>query len=123
MSEQKVSSKEIELEPAKAVFLALLPWKLNAPQLTAPGKIGFGEVFRYSISVPKAKLEHIFEITVTAPDNSRKRLYSTSAHAPGGNYAGAFRTALNDQPGMWTLMLRDAISGQTVVHRFEMVSK
>ena len=118
VSEQKVSSAEIELEPAKAVFLALLPWQLNAPMLTAPDKIGHGEKFHYTISVPETRLEHIFEITVTAPDGSAKRLYSTIAHASKGCYDGSFQTALNDAPGMWTLTLRDVISGRIVKHNF-----
>ena len=120
VSERKVSSAEIELAPAKAVFLALLPWQLNAPELSAPDKIGFGEMFRYSISVPDAKLEHVFEITVTSPDGSPKRLYSTIAHAPKGRFEGSFRTALNDSPGIWTITIRDVISGKTVKHNFEL---
>ncbi|MBQ6473051.1 MAG: beta-galactosidase [Victivallales bacterium] len=123
VSAQKVSSAEFELEPAKAVFLALLPWKLNAPELTAPAQVVCGEMFRYGIFVPDAKLEHIFEVTVTAPDGSRQRLYSTIAHAPKGHCEGAFRTALNDARGMWSLMLRDVLSGKTINHKFEVVSK
>lgn len=123
VSAGKVSSWTGELAPAKSVFLALLPEKLNSPELSAPKQIGTGKTFTYGITVPGTSLEHIFEINVTAPDGSRKRLYSTVAHAPKGQYKGSFRTALNDQPGTWTLTVREVISGKTLNHKFEVVSK
>jgi len=123
VSPDKVNSWSVELAPAKSVFLALLPEKLNAPELSAPKRIGRGKVFDYRITVPDTSLEHIFEINVTAPDGSRKRLYSTVAHAPKGRFEGSFRTALNDAAGRWTMTVRDVISGAKLTHEFEVVSK
>ena len=123
VSDGKVDSRTVELAPAKSVFLALLPEKLNSPELSAPKQIGPGKIFSYKITVPGTSLEHIFEIKVTAPDGSVKRLYSLIAHAPKGRYEGSFRTALNDQSGTWTLMVRDVISGQIINYKFEFVSK
>ena len=76
-----------------------------------------GETVKYTIT-PKltgTPTSLVYRIEVAAPDGSRSEAYSTKVRTGPGSavYQGALRTALNDQPGTWTLTATEIVSGQS----------
>jgi len=112
----------MEVGPGRAEFYSLLPYEVQGLEIRAPGRVRQGEVLDWSaqlkIKGDKAGL-HIFRITLKSPSGKEIGYYADNVKAEQGRASGKIPLALNDEPGLWTLRIKDTASGQTVDAEFK----
>ncbi len=63
---------------------------------------------------------HVVRLAVVAPDGKESVLYSQNVNTRNGTWRGRIHTALNDQPGTWTVKAREILSGATATAQFRL---
>lgn len=97
----------IQLEPGKAVLLAVYPYRIKAPEIEAMDRKN-----TFSIRIPvRQPAAHTVRIQVFGPDHKERPHYGKVLYLAKG--AGEFNLpfALNDDPGAWTIEVTEAASG------------
>ena len=109
-----------ELVPAEAALFALLPAKIDRVQLRIERKaVRPGGKQHYLVQTdPRPVFSSVVCVEVYAPDDRLLRIHSTNIAAPNGIASGAFRTALNAQPGTWRVRAVGAVSGKSAESSF-----
>jgi len=106
----------MEVGPGRAEFYSLLPYKVKGLEINVSGRIRQGEILEWNARLKtgggKAGL-HIFRITLVSPHGKEVACYSANVKAEQGRASGKIAMAFNDEPGAWTLRIKDAASGQT----------
>ncbi|MDD2708343.1 MAG: beta-galactosidase trimerization domain-containing protein [Verrucomicrobiae bacterium] len=108
---------KIEIEPAKGLLFALLPYKVKNVTIGMPGSIGQGETLAYESAVTgegAAPLgTHIMRVELTSPMGKEVSHYVDNVVAMNGKCSGMFPLALNEAVGKWKIRVRDVASGMT----------
>ena len=110
----QVDTVGVSLAPGRAQLFSLLPYAVNALNLAAPEAVPRGEPLRFSAELAvsaAAPGHHVFRVSLVSPQEGRTPWYARNLEAPGGRLRGEFRLALNDEPGRWTLRVRDVATG------------
>ncbi len=115
----KVTEAPLPLHVQEAALFARLDYRITGLSLTA-GSVARGQAVPIAVALATtAKPErHVVHLDVVAPDGTRSYFYTRNVELREGKYAGAIYTALNDQPGMWTITAREVISGRTAKAAF-----
>jgi hypothetical protein len=104
----------VQIRPAEAKVYALLPYRVKALRLTAPGQVRAGEDITVRVSVDAEADtvgDHVFRIEVARPDGERVYPYCRNVFAKEGRFTDAIPFALNDATGEWRLSVRDVLTG------------
>lgn len=108
---------EALLAPGHCNMYSLLPYRVDAVKLRPKSAtVAPGAEVEYLVSVDvtggKRGL-HVFRMEVTGPDGELREYYGAQLVAKRGATGGAFRLALNDSPGAWTITATDIATGVT----------
>ena len=63
---------------------------------------------------------HVVRLEVLAPDGKKSFFYTQNVNTKAGSWQGELHTALNDQPGAWTVKAREILSGTTATTTFRL---
>ena len=110
---------------AEAALFALLPAPIDSIRLRiSESDLRPGGKQRYSIGVkPRPAFSPVVRVEVYTPDGRLLRIHSANIAAHNGIASGAFRTALNAQPGIWQVRATDAVSGRAAESSFVLKSR
>lgn len=101
--------------PTDIVALALLPYRVRKlTAVCAADQPRQGESIAVDAALDAGDAEparHAVHVTVTGPDGAVRRHYSDNALLENGRCRVEIPLALNDPPGTWQAVLRDAVSG------------
>jgi hypothetical protein len=102
------------LEP---IVLAVVPYKIEGISLSVdPGKVEQGRKLRYSIKVNPSdaakREEQVVRIQFINPRGQEVEYYGGNIPV-NGSAVQELRLALDEIPGVWTIVARDVISGST----------
>jgi len=115
----------MEVGPGRAEFYSLIPYKVKGLEINVPGRIRQGETLEWNARLKtgegKAGL-HIFRITLVSPQGKEIACYAANVKAEQGRASGKIPMAFNDEPGAWTLRIKDTASGQTADAGFKVNS-
>jgi len=105
---------EAEIEPAVPELFALVKGKIGGVDLRAPSSSRLGEEVRIDFRVRgAANIRSVAKVVVTDPTGRQIRFYGGNENVTDGAGSAVFRTALNDQSGIWHVAVSEVISGQT----------
>jgi len=107
--------------PGIGKVFSLLPYRVRRLNLTAPKAVAQGEVVNWSATLADAmgSERHILHLSLTDPQGRKLRHYSRNVACRGGEAAGELHLALNDELGVYRLIVTDAatgVSGQAAIH-------
>jgi hypothetical protein len=98
----------------EAHLYALLPYPVKAIRIEGPSAAKPGETSEFAVSVEadggKPGL-HVFRVEVLGPAEESLRYHAATLRAEGGRVRWTIPWALNEQPGRYTLVAKDAASG------------
>jgi len=111
---------ETQVEPAKGMLFALLPYEVKGLKLNAPKRIGQGEIFAYEAAIEGAEHPglHVFHVDFVSPKGEQISYYAANAVGENGQGKGSVALALNEAIGEWKLKVRDAATGMTAEQAF-----
>jgi hypothetical protein len=116
----RVDGFSVPIESAEAKFFAALPYEVGDIAVTV-SDVHSGSVANVSVKVDvpaDAKDCHPVLVEIYDPNGVRNRLYSGVCDAKGGVGYHAFRTALNDIPGRWRVIVTDYVTGKKALAAF-----
>jgi hypothetical protein len=111
----------VQLEPFDPTVLSISPVPLPGLMVSAPPRLGRGQSGQVGLSfsgfTPAAN--HVFRVEVVDPAGKIAPQYSGNVLAPAGKADKLLPLALNDQPGNWTIRVKDQLSGQVQTKSIE----
>jgi hypothetical protein len=116
---------EVDLAPGEARVLALLPYRLRSivaepvgrpTDAMRPGPELFEVRLRRVGDGPWAP--HVLDIRVEGPDGRPREELGRVLDVTGGCLEFVVPFASSDRPGLWTLRMRDALTGVSAIRRF-----
>lgn len=116
-----VKEAPLPLRVQEAALFARLDYRITGVSLTA-GSVARGQAVPIAVAVATTSKpeRHVVHLEVIAPDGTRSFFYTRNVELRDGKYAGVINTALNDQPGVWTINAREVISGKTAKATFRL---
>lgn len=113
---------KIEIEPAKAMLFALLPYKTKGIKLNLNTRMRRGAKLEYNAEVEIDGTEkpglHVLHVELISPKGEILPHYSENTLAANGKTSGYIALALNDEPGKWKMRVRDVATGITTEKTF-----
>jgi beta-galactosidase GanA len=111
----QVASTQAVAAPGDTVLYACLPYKVNSLQVKAPASVKAGQPLSLTATVQAAgKLgDHVLHVELIDPAGQSPLPYRSNQLAPGGKLDLTLPLALNDQSGIWTVQVRDVLTGTT----------
>ncbi|MBI4893233.1 MAG: beta-galactosidase [Acidobacteria bacterium] len=113
---------DITLDPYQPALYAFSPVAIEPLRVAAPREVNRGEMATLALAVgdrtPAAT--HVFHVEVRNPEGKAVAHYTANVIAPNGRAAHLWRTARNDAPGRWTVVVKDALTGQTQTREIEL---
>lgn len=108
------TSLEITLDPYQPALYAFSPAAIEPLRVSAPGELQRGQLATISLAIgdrtPAAT--HVFHLELKDPEGKSVHHYTANIVAANGRAAYLWPTAHNDSPGLWTLTVKDILSGQ-----------
>ncbi len=111
------------LQAGVAQLYALLPYRVEAVELTAPREVAPGQRVSYAAQIStdgEGPGPHIVHVSVLGPDGAERAWYAGNLQADGGRGRGEFTFALDDTPGTWTIRATDVATGVTAERQVEL---
>ena len=112
------------LQPARGALLAFLPYRAKGMRLVGarpqcrPGEsLNLRPTLDFEGTTPGVG---VFRVEVSAPDGALAPALCRNVHALGGVAEFSLRMAYNDQPGKWTVTVRDMATGTIGKAEFEL---
>ena len=104
---------ECNLPLGGAGLFAMLPYRVEAVDITAPTNAVCGSDIQVACSIRAsgATGDHVIRLDLRRPDGAAAEAYSLNLLALKGKVQAVIQFALNDEPGTWTLVARDIVSG------------
>ena len=96
--------------PSTVQLYSLLPYKVNTIQLSLannPFRLGQDVPYTIAINTDRIPSTHTMRMDVIDPSGNIVKHYSRNITVTAGNAQGTIPLALNDQPGRWTIKLKD----------------
>ncbi|MGE5532259.1 MAG: beta-galactosidase, partial [Bacteroidota bacterium] len=114
----EVTQIEDRLPRGIARVYALLPYQVGGVGLSAPVRIQAGSPLELKLAVRPTNAAatvgtHVLHVTVAGPDGKPRTWYDRNVVAAGGRATLAIPLAFNDEPGTWTISVRDIATGVT----------
>ena len=105
----------IQLDPYEPTILAISPVPLPTLAVSAPSRLGRGQSGRVGLSFSGSSpaAAHVFHVDIVDPAGKLAPHYSGNVLASHGRVDRILPMALNDQAGVWTIRVRDMLTGQT----------
>ena len=116
----------VEIEPGGGRLVALMPKRVGRVALSCPGRCVQTEPVAVTAQLladdgkPMPGLTPV-QVTLVDPTGRARREYAAYPVAHDGRVPVPLRFALNDEPGTWTVLARELLSGQNATARFELV--
>lgn len=109
-----------EIDPYEPTVLALSPTDLPLLQIDLPALAPRGAQVPLLLSTPGTPSQTaIFHVEVIDPSGQRNLQYSTNVIATGDSARLNLPMAQNDATGIWTVRVRDMLSGSTETRKLE----
>jgi hypothetical protein len=118
-------SATVDLQPFSAALLALLPYKVNAIHIRTPEELPRGKTANIPVRIDTGKSlsgTHLFRMEVYSPSGRQHILYSKNQTAQKGRTVFPIPFADNDKKGIWTIKVRDVLSGTESKKQFMLTS-
>ncbi len=107
------ASLTVTIDPYEPTVLAASPAALPGLRIGAPTEVKRGSSMRVSVDLPQTPAAvHVVHVDVIDPNGERVLYYSGNVPANGGHAMKLLPLAQNDLTGIWTLRIRDLLSGQ-----------
>lgn len=121
----RAGSCDVMLQPGRAKLFGLMPYRVTALKLDVAATVQQGEAasFRASVQADGERSLHVLRMTVLDPAGRAVRHYARNVKAVKGVFDGKWTPALNDAPGVWQIVVRDVISGQTTRASIEVTKR
>ena len=117
----KIKELRVQLDPYDPTVLSISPVPFPTLVVSAPARLGRGQSgqlgLSFSGSTPASS--HVFHTDVVDPAGKVVAHYSGNVLAPSGRADKLLPLALNDQPGKWTIRVKDQLSGQAQTKSIE----
>jgi hypothetical protein len=105
---------ETEIEPAIPRLFALIPSRIDGVELQATARSKPGDEVTINVRVAGARpLRSVAKIEVTDAAGRKIAHYGGNRDIVDGAGSFSFRTALNDPPGVWRILVTEVISGES----------
>ena len=118
-------SKELSrtVTPGRVHLLAALPYRVTGINLSVPAHLAPGDRLEYAARILRdddgaAPVLHVFRVELVDPRGRPADHYASNLNAPDGRAQSSLNFALNEQPGAWTLTVRDVATGVTAQTSF-----
>ena len=119
----RVKQAACPLKAFGAALFARLDYTVSGLTVTA-GSAARGETVPLALKVAVKGTSqpgrHVVRLEVLAPDGKQSLFYTQNVDTKNGSWQGEIHTALNDQPGTWTVRAREVISGLTATTTFRL---
>jgi len=99
--------------PGKARLFALLPYRVDKVSVQCASEVTPGDELGLAVNIAAAAPtgRHVLRISVMGPDGREVQHYGRNVDADDGKFTGIWRTALDEAPGPYMLIARDAATG------------
>ena len=107
----KTDRLAIELDPVEPVLLALSDRPLAPPSISGPSNIRLGSNAEFQIRSDSSAAVDVVHLDVIDPAGKIVAHYSGNLLVPPGGVSKLLPLAFNDQPGIWSIRVRDLLGG------------
>jgi hypothetical protein len=101
----------VELDPVEPVLLALSDRPLAPPSISGPSNIRLGSNAEFQIRPDSSAAVDVVHLDVIDPAGNIVAHYSGNLLVPRGGVSKLLPLAFNDQPGIWSIRVRDLLGG------------
>ncbi|MEW6356009.1 MAG: beta-galactosidase [Planctomycetota bacterium] len=112
---------QVDLTHKAAAVLALMPYEIKGVEVeVSPAQVKQGERFEVKAKVLVGEGtpgDHVLRVEVFSPSGALSRAYTDNVLAV-GEFSRAIRTAMNEQPGRWRVVVTEVISGKASETQF-----
>jgi hypothetical protein len=110
-----VSQIQATIAPGDTALFACLPYQVTGLTVKSAAQVHAGQQLPLSVAVKASGTlgDHVFHAELVAPDGRTPWQYRYNRLAPAGKLNLSLPLALNDQPGRWTVKVRDVLTGTT----------
>jgi hypothetical protein len=105
----------VELGPVEPVLLALSERPLAPPSISGPSNIRLGNNAEFQIRSDSPAAVDVVHLDVIDPAGNIVAHYSGNLLVPRGGVSKLLPLAINDQPGIWSIRVRDLLGGGSKV--------
>ncbi|MHB8996119.1 MAG: beta-galactosidase [Armatimonadota bacterium] len=111
----QVTATQAVVAPGGTALYACLPYKVIDLQVKTPARVKAGQPLSLTALVQAAGKhgDHVLHVELIDPQGQSPLPYRSNQLAPGGKLDLTVPLALNDQPGTWTVKVRDVLTGTT----------
>lgn len=105
---------QVTVEPAVPELFAMVEKPINSLELRGPDRVGRGDEVSLEFTLMGVdNLRSVAKVVVRSPSGRQVHYYGGNRDIVDSRGTFSFRTALNDETGVWTVEVTDAISGAT----------
>jgi hypothetical protein len=101
----------VELDPVEPVILALSERPLAPPSISGPSNIRLGGNAEFRIQSDSPAAVNVVHLDVIDPAGNTIAHYSGNLLVPRGGVSKLLPLAFNDQPGIWSIRVKDLLGG------------
>jgi hypothetical protein len=101
----------VELDPVEPVLLALSERPLAPPSISGPSNIRLGSNAEFQIRSDSSAAVDVVHLDVIDPAGNIVSHYSGNLLVTRGGVSKLLPLAFNDQPGIWSIRVRDLLGG------------
>jgi hypothetical protein len=109
----------LELDPVKPVLLALSERPLGPPSISGPSNARLGGNAEFQIRTASSTAVDVVGLDVIDPEGNIVPHYSGNLLVPQGGVSKLLPLAFNDQPGVWSIRVRDVLGGGNGVAKLQ----
>jgi hypothetical protein len=109
----------LELDPVKPVLLALSERSLAPPSISGPSNARLGGNAEFQIRTASSAAVDVVGLDVIDPEGNIVPHYSGNLLVPQGVVSKLLPLAFNDQPGVWSIRVRDLLGGGSEVVKLQ----
>lgn len=110
----RTDNADIKLKETYIKIFAVLPYRVEGLQLSAPGEVCVGKSIKVRGTIRTSGGDpgrHFLVARLQRPDGTERRWDRVTWDAPRGTGEVAIPLALNDPPGNWKLLIQDVATG------------
>ena len=122
----KTATVETTVAPGDTALYACLPYQVKELVVSVPAQVKPGDALSLQAEVHAdggQPGDHVFHVEMVSPQGQPAWHYIHNALAPAGRLSLTIPLALNEEPGQWSVRVRDVLTGATTEARFTVVEK